>query len=110
MAGGRLGRISFRVAGKREIGAPLLRWAGSEGSGVAALRRWTGKIAGPYGARRGTGACLYEKTYCFTVINGPLGVDTPSTVAVTARSPSGALGGTRTTNWNSPAQQGAAPA
>ena len=49
-------------------------------------------------------------TYCLTVMNGPFGVDTPSTVAVTPRSPSWALGGTRTTNWNSPAQHGAAPA
>jgi len=36
---------------KHMRGPPLLRCACLERLGVAALRRWTGKIAGPYGGR-----------------------------------------------------------
>ena len=35
----------------------------------------------------------------FTVTNGPGSVETPATVAITSRFPSGALGGTFTTIW-----------
>ena len=47
-----------------------------------------GEIAEPFG-------------HCglFTVTNGPGSIETPATVAITSRFPSGALGGTFTTIW-----------